>query len=172
MMLSMKFLTSPLGTLRLVARADELVGIYLPDQAAPAADEREAPVLVEAASQLREYIAGERRAFDLSLAPEGTAFQRLVWRALLAIPYGETRSYGEIARAIGRPAASRAVGAANGRNPLSIVVPCHRVVGASGELTGYAGGIAAKQWLLAHEAAASGARSAGRSSSVSGAYER
>jgi methylated-DNA-[protein]-cysteine S-methyltransferase len=108
-------------------------------------------VLALAARQLAEYFAGDRRVFELPLAHAGTQFQQLVWRALVAIPFGETRSYGEIARAIGRPAASRAVGAANGKNPFAIVVPCHRVIGASGELTGYAGGMAAKRWLLAHE---------------------
>jgi len=108
-------------------------------------------VLDEAATQLAEYFAGDRQEFELPLGPEGTGFQRLVWRALATIPFGETRTYGEIARAIRRPAASRAVGAANGRNPISIIVPCHRVVGASGALTGYAGGMDAKQWLLGHE---------------------
>jgi len=91
-------------------------------------------------------------AFDLPVAPRGTGFQERVWHALLAIRFGETRSYGELARAIGRPAASRAVGTANAKNPLSIIVPCHRVIAASGELTGYAGGLAAKRWLLDHEA--------------------
>ena len=108
-------------------------------------------MLDRAAEQLREYFDGTRRVFDLPLAPEGTAFQRIAWRALEAIPYAETRSYGEQARAIGRPAASRAVGAANGKNPISIIVPCHRVIGASGDLTGYGGGMDAKRWLLAHE---------------------
>jgi methylated-DNA-[protein]-cysteine S-methyltransferase len=108
-------------------------------------------VLARAATQLREYFAGERRLFDLPLAPDGTGFQRLVWAALEQIPYGVTRSYGELARAIGRPAASRAVGTANSRNPISIIVPCHRVIGANGALTGYAGGMRAKQWLLDHE---------------------
>lgn len=108
-------------------------------------------MLVEAADQLAAYFAGERQTFALPLGPEGTAFQRLVWRALETIPFGETATYGALATAIGRPAASRAVGTANGRNPLSIIVPCHRVIGASGQLTGYAGGLVAKQWLLAHE---------------------
>jgi methylated-DNA-[protein]-cysteine S-methyltransferase len=145
---------SPLGALRLCARAGELVGIYLPEQAAPpesAPVPADRGVLACAAAQLAEYFAGDRRTFDLPLAPRGTGFQRLVWRALLAIPFGETRSYGEIARAIGRGAASRAVGAANAKNPLSIVVPCHRVVATSGDLTGYAGGLYAKRWLLDHE---------------------
>jgi methylated-DNA-[protein]-cysteine S-methyltransferase len=151
MTLATMTMTSPLCLLRLVAAGDELVGIYLPDQSTPAAAPRASRVLERAAAQLGEYFAGARVAFDLPLAPIGTGFQQLVWRALLAIPFGETRSYGEIARAIGRPAASRAVGAANARNPISIVVPCHRVVAASGELTGYAGGLPAKRWLLDHE---------------------
>jgi len=112
-------------------------------------------VLERAAAQLAEYFAGDRRTFDLPLAPEGTTFQRRVWDALLRISYGETWSYGRLAREIGSPSASRAVGAANGKNPLSIIVPCHRVVGVNGALTGYAGGVTAKQWLLAHERGAS-----------------
>ncbi len=146
---------SPLGPLRLVADGDELIGLYLPDQpgpAAPGAREARTPVLARAAAQLAEYFAGERREFDLPLAPRGTGFQLRVWRELARIPYGETRSYGELARAIDQPAASRAVGAANGKNPISIVVPCHRVIAGTGALTGYAGGIAAKRWLLEHEA--------------------
>lgn len=152
-MLTMKTLPSPVGELRLFARADELIGVYLDQHSPPphGAQISNAPVLVCAASQLREYFAGERQVFDLPLGPVGTGFQRLVWRALGTIRFGETRTYGAIASAIGRPSASRAVGAANGRNPLSIIVPCHRVIGANGALTGYAGGIAAKRWLLAHE---------------------
>jgi methylated-DNA-[protein]-cysteine S-methyltransferase len=150
--MNMITLPSPLGVLRLYAHADELCGVYLPDQDAPAASRRASPVLSAAAAQLVEYFGGGRRTFDLPLAPRGTGFQELVWRALTAIPFGETRSYGELARTIGRPAASRAVGAANGRNPISIIVPCHRVVASSGQLTGYAGGLAAKKWLLEHEA--------------------
>jgi len=103
------------------------------------------------ATQLAEYFAGDRRAFDLPVAPRGSEFQELVWRALVEIPFGETRSYGQLARSIGQPTASRAVGAANGRNPIAIIVPCHRVIGATGALTGYAGGMAAKRWLLDHE---------------------
>lgn len=108
-------------------------------------------MLVETARQLVEYFAGERKVFDLPLAPEGTGFQQLVWRALTTIPFGETRTYGQQATLIKRPSASRAVGAANGRNPIGIIVPCHRVIGANGTLTGYAGGLAMKQWLLEHE---------------------
>ncbi len=105
----------------------------------------------DAVSQLAAYFGGTRLGFDLPLAPRGTEFQRKVWAALRRIPPGETLSYGEIAAAVGRPTASRAVGAANGRNPLAIVVPCHRVVGANGQLTGYAGGLDRKRWLLQHE---------------------
>ncbi len=148
---------SPVGTLTLVASDAGLVAVLWPDDAPgrvrlAATDERaDHPVLASAVTQIGEYFAGQRRSFDLPLAPAGSPFQRAVWAALAAIPHGETRSYGDIARAIGRPTASRAVGAANGRNPLSIVVPCHRVIGVSGKLTGFAGGLAAKQRLLAHE---------------------
>lgn len=150
-------ISSPLGPLRLFARGEELTGVYLPDhEPAPPvqladAPERTTPVLARAAAQLRAYFAGERTVFDLPLAPDGSGFQRLVWQALERIPYGVTRSYGELAAAIGRPAASRAVGSANSRNPISIIVPCHRVIGANGALTGYAGGMRAKRWLLEHE---------------------
>ena len=112
------------------------------------------------ARQLDEYFAGRRRAFELPLAPEGTAFQLATWQALRAIPYGTTISYAELARRVGKPEAVRAVGAANGANPLPIVVPCHRVIGNDGSLTGYAGGLAAKQWLLAHERRVSSTRKA------------
>jgi methylated-DNA-[protein]-cysteine S-methyltransferase len=114
------------------------------------------PPLPETRRQLAEYVAGERRAFDLPLAPRGTDFERRVWEALLAIPYGETRSYLEIAAAIGRPAACRAVGRANGRNPIAVVIPCHRVIGADGSLTGYGGGLPLKRFLLDLESARRG----------------
>jgi methylated-DNA-[protein]-cysteine S-methyltransferase len=107
--------------------------------------------LDEVVSQLEEYFEGKRRAFDLPLAPQGTPFQQRVWRALLDIPYGETISYGELASRIGNKAASRAVGLANGSNPLPIVIPCHRVIGSNGKLTGYGGGLPIKQQLLALE---------------------
>lgn len=151
---------SPLGALRLRAEDDALVGIAFLDGApAPTAREDVAhPVLAEAWRQLSEYLAGDRTAFDLPLRPRGTAFQERVWAALAAIPFGETRSYREVARHVGRPDAVRAVGAANGRNPLPIVIPCHRVIGADGSLTGYGGGIARKTWLLRHERAALAAR--------------
>jgi methylated-DNA-[protein]-cysteine S-methyltransferase len=106
------------------------------------------PPLLEARRQLAEYFAGDRRAFTLPLAPRGTEFERLVWQALVAIPYGETRSYAEVAAAIGRPAACRAVGRANGSNPIAIVIPCHRVIGSDGSLTGFGGGLPLKRFLL------------------------
>ena len=154
MTISILTIPSPLGEIRLAGDNDALAELYLPthsDEDLLDGERRTTPVLARAAAQLAEYFAGERTVFDLPLAPRGTAFQRLVWDHLLAIPHGETRSYGELARAIGRPAASRAVGAANGRNPISIIIPCHRVIGANGTLTGYGGGMAAKQWLLDHE---------------------
>lgn len=101
--------------------------------------------------QLQEYFSGKRKTFTIALAPQGTPFQQRVWQALRTIPYGRTRSYGQIAKAIGKPKASRAVGAANGQNPISIIVPCHRVIGSTGKLVGYGGGLSIKETLLAHE---------------------
>ena len=111
-----------------------------------------------AREQLQAYFGGELRDFDLLLRPTGTDFQQRVWSALTEIPYGVTESYGELAARLGQPTASRAVGAANGRNPISIIVPCHRVIGKSGSLTGYGGGMARKRWLLSHEEATDGRR--------------
>lgn len=144
---------SPIGPLTIVATDGALVAILMDGHRRPPVPESAwgewvDDALPDATLQLEEYFAGKRQAFDLPLAPSGTEFQRRVWAALAEIPYGETRSYGQIATAIGRPGASRAVGMANGRNPVSIVVPCHRVVGASGSLTGYAGGPERKQFLL------------------------
>lgn len=147
-------LDTPIGRLRLDAEDGALVAIHLPGDPRPPSPAEEVPgdpVLAAARGQLEEYFAGRRDRFELPLRPGGTAFQAAVWSALRAIPPGETRSYREIARAVGRPDAVRAVGAANGRNPLAIVIPCHRVIGADGTLTGYAGGLDAKRWLLAHE---------------------
>ena len=152
-----KRMPSPVGTLTLVASDRGLAAVLWENERqgrVPLRLEKEAPehpVLVEAERQLREYFDGRRTRFDLTLDVSGTPFQRQVWNALLTIPFGETRSYGEIARQIGRPTAARAVGAANGRNPLSIVAPCHRVVGSSGALTGFAGGLDTKARLLALE---------------------
>ncbi|USU06674.1 methylated-DNA--[protein]-cysteine S-methyltransferase [Sphingomonadaceae bacterium OTU29LAMAA1] len=157
MTLSSATIESPVGLLTLVASDVGLVAVLWEDddplrvRLGPLAPDDAHPVLMETMRQLRGYFAGEVTTFDLPLDMRGTDFQKSVWAALLAIPYGETRSYGAIAREIGRPGASRAVGAANGRNPLSIVAPCHRVVGTGGHLTGFAGGLEAKAALLALE---------------------
>jgi len=142
---------TPVGRLTLAASEGGLTAILWPGEQATGRACAAHPLLDEARRQLDAYFAGTRRQFDLPLAPRGTPFQQQVWNALAAIPFAETRSYAAIARAIGRPAAIRAVGAANGRNPISIVVPCHRVVGTDGSLTGFAGGLAAKRFLLVHE---------------------
>ena len=143
-------LDSPIGELTLIARDGALAGVRFPPPGAPPRGSVEGrdPVLELAARQLREYFAGERTAFDLPLALEGTAFQQEAWRALAAIPYGDTISYGEQAARLGRPDAVRAVGAANGANPIPIVLPCHRVIGADGSLTGFGGGLETKRRLL------------------------
>ena len=140
-------LPSPVGELTLVEENGALTGLSF-GPGCLLGEKGPSPLLEEAARQLQEYFAGCRREFSLPLAPRGTEFQRQVWHALEGIPYGETRTYGEIARAIGKSKACRAVGMANHRNPLSILVPCHRVVGADGSLTGYGGGLEAKQFLL------------------------
>jgi methylated-DNA-[protein]-cysteine S-methyltransferase len=153
-------MSSPLGELTLVAEDGALVGCYmsLPDREPPdeslggsADDGAVDPVLGAAAEQLTEYFAGERSEFDLPLAPRGDDFQQKVWALLREIPYGQTRSYGQLARALGDVNLSQAVGWANGRNPLSIIVPCHRVIGADGSLVGYAGGLDRKRFLLTLE---------------------
>ena len=148
---------SPVGPLLLCASPDGLTGIFMDGDRhaprAPASDwVRDPGQLAPVVTQLREYFAGTRRVFDLPLDLRGTPFQRAVWQALCAIPHGTTISYAELARRVGRPAAVRAVGQANGRNPVAIVVPCHRVIGANGTLTGYGGGLANKRVLLALEA--------------------
>ena len=147
-------LTTPIGELLLIADSDgALTAVHLPGRhGSTAGMQRDDALLEPARRQLAEYFAGERRDFDLPLRPEGAPFQLQVWDKLKAIPYGETVSYGEIARELGHPTASRAVGAANGRNPIAIVVPCHRVIGANGSLTGYAGGLDQKRALLDLEA--------------------
>lgn len=148
---------SPIGRLFLAGNGDSLIQVGFqsgPRPLQPAADWRvDAAPFRRAITQLGEYFAGERRRFDLTLAPRGTEFQRRVWRALREIPYGQTISYGELARRIGNPSASRAVGLANGANPLPIIVPCHRVIGADGSLTGFGGGLPIKRKLLALEGA-------------------
>jgi len=155
-----KTIDSPVGKLKLVATGTKLTAILWENdkpgrvRLGPMQESPQDPILLEAARQLQEYFAGARTRFDLELEFAGTEFQKTVWQALLEIPFGQIRSYAQIAAQIGRPKAVRAVGAANGRNPLSIVAPCHRVVGTSGELTGYAGGLRAKELLLALEGVA------------------
>ena len=152
-----KLMPSPVGELTLVARHGKLGAILWETERANRVrlgeliEANDSPVLLEAERQLKEYFAGTRCRFELELDFAGTDFQKQVWQALLTIPFGETRSYSQIAQQIGNPKAVRAVGAANGRNPISIVAPCHRVVGASGGLTGFAGGLEAKQYLLTLE---------------------
>lgn len=147
-MISHATLDTPLGRVTLFSNGEAITGLYLENSPAAGDAEPGVPVLRAAAEQLRAYFAGGLREFDLPLAPAGTPFQLRVWEELLRIPYGITISYGELARRVGNPNASRAVGLANGRNPISIIVPCHRVIGASGALTGYGGGIDAKRALL------------------------
>ena len=165
-------LDTPLGPVLLVAVGEALVSatfgggdLDAPTPPVPPPGARRADgsvgVLAEACAQVGEWFAGTRTHFDLPLAPTGTDFQRRVWTALLDIPYGDTTTYAALARRLGDPNATRAVGAANGRNPLGLIVPCHRVVGAQGALTGYAGGVQRKRWLLRHEAAIRGAGGAG-----------
>jgi methylated-DNA-[protein]-cysteine S-methyltransferase len=144
-------LPSPLGPLLLTGGDDGLTRVLLEGPDPAPGWVRDDARFTEAARQLGEYFAGERAAFDLPLHATGTAFEQGVWDELRRIPYGETTSYGELARRLGHPRAARAVGRANGRNPLAIVVPCHRVIGASGALTGYAGGLDRKRALLALE---------------------
>lgn len=160
-MLSRTTMETPIGELVLVASDAGLREIRLPlpeRRPAPHADDDPGhPILRDAVAQLDEYFRGERTDFDLPLDVEGSAFQREVWRSLRAIPYGSTETYGGLAARVGRAGAARAVGGANGANPLPIVVPCHRVIGSTGALTGYGGpteaGIAMKRWLLGHETA-------------------
>jgi methylated-DNA-[protein]-cysteine S-methyltransferase len=146
-------LESPVGTLTLVAGDGGLRALVFDGERWPAgARPGKSPVLTRAVEQLEEYFEGRRRVFELPLELVGTRFQREVWQSLASIPYGTTVSYGEQARRLGRPRAARAVGAANARNPISIVLPCHRVVGSDGRLTGYGGGLDVKRALLEHEA--------------------
>lgn len=162
MTLFYKEMKSPVGKLKLVASAKALVAVLWEQERRNRVRldtlklDQHHPILLEAERHLREYFAGERTQFDLPLEPRGSEFQKKVWRALREIPFGRTRSYLDLAKAIGSPKASRAVGAANGKNPLSIVVPCHRVVGTDGALTGFAGGLETKATLLALEARAGG----------------
>jgi methylated-DNA-[protein]-cysteine S-methyltransferase len=161
--MQLRHLDSPIGVLTLIASPDGLthvlfegqepVDVGLPDDLPEVDDD---PALEAAAAQLDEYFAGDRRAFDVPLDLRGTEFQRDAWLALARVPYGETRTYGEQAEVIGRPGAQRAVGAANGRNPIPVILPCHRIIGADGSLTGFGGGLDVKQRLLDLERAQQG----------------
>jgi methylated-DNA-[protein]-cysteine S-methyltransferase len=150
------YFESPIGRLLLTSDGTALTGLYMePSHKAQSTDgwteDATVALLAATARQLAEYFDGARREFDLPLRLQGTTFQTRVWRELTVIPYGQTWSYGQLAQRIDKPSASRAVGLANGRNPIAILVPCHRVIGADGTLTGYGGGLERKRWLLAHE---------------------
>jgi methylated-DNA-[protein]-cysteine S-methyltransferase len=152
-----KIIGSPVGALKLVASDEGLAAILWKNddpkrvRLGELTQNGEHPILLQAERQLREYFVGKRNSFTVKLAMAGTAFQKKVWEALLTIPFGETRSYADLARQIGNPKACRAVGAANGKNPVSILAPCHRAIGSDGSLTGFAGGLEAKQYLLTLE---------------------
>ncbi|MEP6547225.1 MAG: methylated-DNA--[protein]-cysteine S-methyltransferase [Gammaproteobacteria bacterium] len=155
------YFDSPIGRLLLTTDGTALTGLHMEvsrkvQSTEGSVEDASVTPLPQTVRQLREYFAGTRREFDLPLRLAGTAFQQRVWRGLTEIPYGETCSYGQLAKRINKPSASRAVGLANGSNPVSILVPCHRVIGADGSLTGYGGGLERKQWLLAHEGQISG----------------
>lgn len=146
-----------MGQLCLIRDAASLIGLYLdgqkyvPDRAYWGQQDPQCQLLRKVQRQLDEYFQHQRRTFDLPLNPTGTTFQKQVWQQLQQIPYGQTWSYGDVAQELGQPTAARAVGAANSRNPIAIIIPCHRVVASNGNLTGYAGGVDRKQWLLSHE---------------------
>lgn len=152
-----KSMKSPVGELKLVASDKGLAAVLWEKdnprrvRLPPVSEDKNHPVLLEAERQLNDYFSGKRKSFSLKLDFRGTEFQKKVWAAMLTIPFGETRSYGQIAKQIKKPEAARAVGAANGRNPISIIAPCHRVIGSTGKLTGFAGGLEAKARLLALE---------------------
>ena len=157
-MLRYTLMPTPIGELVLAGDGQALVAVSFTDgrkapQPVPTDWVRDDGAFARAIAQLRAYFAGELRSFELPLGPRGTPFQRRVWDALLAIPYGTTTTYGRLAEQLGDPRAVRAVGLANGRNPIPIIIPCHRVIGAGGSLTGYGGGLERKQWLLAREGA-------------------
>jgi len=143
---------TPIGDVVLIGSNDVLVELELPgdsrDRHPEGRPRRDDDTLADASTQLSEYFGGSRRSFDLDLAPQGTEFQTKVWTALTEIPYGETATYGEIATQVGNPNASRAVGMANNRNPIALIIPCHRVIGSTGKLVGYGGGLPAKEFLL------------------------
>lgn len=143
------FYETEIGKIGIAQNENAVTNIYFKNEAIPKdIEEKETPLIKKTAMEIKEYLAGERKYFDIPIEPEGTEFQRSVWNALKNIPYGETRSYKDIAEAIGNPKAFRAVGMANNKNPIMIIIPCHRVIGASGSLIGYAGGLDVKEKLL------------------------
>ena len=141
---------SPLGPIEIVGSKDSIIALDFVEDMLPGDDELTFCVK-ECLKQVDEYFKGERREFFLNLQPEGTVFQKSVWRQLEKIPYGKTTSYGKVADVIGKPNASRAVGSANGKNPIAIIIPCHRIIGSDGSLTGYGGGLWRKRWLIGFE---------------------
>lgn len=146
------FYSTSIGKIGIADNDEAITNLFFSDEKVPKdVSLKETALIREAAAQLKDYLAGKRKAFELPLAMEGTAFQQTVWKALTAIPYGETRSYGQIAESIGNPKACRAVGLANNKNPIAVFVPCHRVIGANGKLVGYAGGLDMKEKLLGME---------------------
>ncbi|MEJ2284099.1 MAG: methylated-DNA--[protein]-cysteine S-methyltransferase [Desulfobacterales bacterium] len=144
------YLKSPLGTIEIVGCSDSILALDFVEEMLPGDDEQ-AFCIKECLKQLGEYFKGQRQEFFLNLEPAGTEFQKSVWRHLAKIPYGKTATYGEVAEAIGKPGASRAVGSANGKNPIAIIIPCHRIIGSDGSLTGYGGGLWRKRWLIGFE---------------------
>lgn len=145
-----KYIDTPIGLLEVLTSEDALLAVTFVEEKAE--DSPDAPAILEnACAQLKEYFAGERQSFDLPLLPDGTEFQKEVWNALLQVPFGRTSTYKKQSQSLGKPKAIRAVGTANGKNPIAVVIPCHRIVGSDGSLTGYASGLSRKDWLLKHE---------------------
>jgi methylated-DNA-[protein]-cysteine S-methyltransferase len=157
-MMQMKTIVTPIGPIRLIGDGDVLVGLYTGEEQGITAEPAETPLLSATTEQVDAFFIGRLQDFDLPMRLDGTPFQRRVWDTLLTIPYGQTISYKQLADQVGSIAGFRAVGAANGRNPISIIVPCHRVIAHDGKLGGYGGGLPRKRWLLDHEAAHAGMR--------------
>jgi len=150
MKINLTYYQSPIGVVEIVGSREHIVAVNFVDRARAGDDDLPA-CIQECVNQIDEYFKGNLKKFSLELQMQGTDFQKTVWRQLTKVSYGQTASYGEIAAAIGKPSASRAVGRANGRNPIAIIVPCHRIIGTDGSLTGYGGGLWRKEWLLHHE---------------------
>jgi len=144
-------MTSPLGPVRITSNGSAITSVLFIDDETEAAEAPSDPLVAECIRQLEAYFAGRLTQFDLPLSPQGTEFQQRVWRELQIVPFGRTATYSDLAHRLGDPNLTRAVGAANGSNPIAIILPCHRIIGTDGSLTGYAGGLWRKQWLLRHE---------------------